>query len=50
MKNISQAFGEWLAGYTRRRSDVKAIDELYKELSDINLGGRRFTREERNER
>lgn len=49
-KTLNQAFREWLSDYTSRQSDAEAIATLYKELSHVNLGGRRFTREERNER
>jgi uncharacterized protein len=49
-KTLNQAFREWLAEYTRRESDEKAIEALYKRLSHVNSGGRKFTREEMNER
>lgn len=49
-KTLNQAFREWLADYTRRESDEKAIDALYKRLSYVSSGGRKFTREEMNER
>jgi hypothetical protein len=49
-KTLNQAFREWLSDYTRRESDAKAIEALYKDLSYVNSGGRRFTRDERNER
>jgi predicted transcriptional regulator len=49
-KTLNQAFREWLADYTRRENDAKAIDALYKGLSHVNSGGRKFTREEMNER
>jgi len=49
-KTLNQAFREWLAEYTRRDSDEKAIEALYKRLTHINSGGRKFTREEMNER
>jgi hypothetical protein len=49
-KTLNQAFREWLADYTRRESDEKAIEALYKRLSYVNSGGRKFTREEMNER
>ena len=47
---LNQAFREWLADYTRRESDEKAIDALYQRLSHVNLGGRKYTRDEMNER
>lgn len=49
-KTLNQAFREWLADYTRRQSDEKAISALYKELSNVSSGGRKFTRDEMNER
>jgi hypothetical protein len=49
-KTLNQAFREWLADYTRRESDEKAIEALYKRLSYVDSGGRKFTREEMNER
>ena len=45
-----QAFRDWLAEYTRRDSDLAALDALYKRLSYVSSGGRKFTREEMNER
>lgn len=49
-KTLNQAFREWLAEYTRQENDAKAIEALYKRLSHVNSGGRKFTREEMNER
>jgi len=49
-KTLNQAFREWLADYTRRENDERAIEALYKRLSYVNSGGRKFTREEMNER
>lgn len=49
-KTLNQAFREWLADYTRRESDEKAIEAFYKRLSYVDSGGRKFTREEMNER
>jgi hypothetical protein len=49
-KTLNQAFREWLADYTRRENDGKAIDALYKRLSHVNSGGRKYTREEMNDR
>jgi len=47
---LNQAFRDWLAEYTRRDSDLAALDALYKRLSYVSSGGRKFTREEMNER
>jgi hypothetical protein len=49
-KTLNQAFRDWLADYTRRENDEKAIEALYRRLSYVNSGGRKFTREEMNER
>jgi hypothetical protein len=49
-KTLNQAFREWLAEYTRRENDEKAIDALYQRLSHVNLGSRKYTRDEMNER
>jgi hypothetical protein len=49
-KTLNQAFREWLAEYTRQKSDAKAIEALYKKLSYVNSGGRKYTRDEMNER
>jgi len=49
-QTLNQAFREWLADYTRRESDEKAIEALYKRISYVNSGGRKYTRDEMNER
>jgi TorA maturation chaperone TorD len=49
-KTLNQAFREWLAEYTRRENDEKAIEALYQRLSYVNSGGRKYTRDEMNER
>jgi hypothetical protein len=49
-KTLNQAFREWLTDYTRRESDEKAIEALYQRLSYVNSGGRKYTRDEMNER
>jgi len=49
-KTLNQAFRDWLADYTRRESDKKAIDAFYQKLSYVNSGGRKYSREEMNER
>jgi hypothetical protein len=49
-KTLNQAFREWLSEYTRRENDEKAIDALYKRFSHVNLGVRKYTRDEMNER
>ncbi|HXE64963.1 MAG TPA: hypothetical protein VN519_15570 [Bryobacteraceae bacterium] len=47
---LNQAFRDWLADYTRQSGHEKAIDALYKKLSHVNSGGRKYTRHEMNER
>jgi hypothetical protein len=49
-KTLNQAFREWLADYTRRENDAKAIASLYQRLAYVNSGGRKYTRDEMNER
>ncbi len=48
---LNEEFRRWLAAYARRQkkteSAMAAIDEL---RAKLRTGGRRFTREERNER
>ena len=46
---LNQAFREWLADYTQRKSDVAAIDAMYQKLSYVDAG-RKYTRDEMNER
>jgi hypothetical protein len=48
-KTLNQAFREWLESYARPQSTVDAFDALMKRLSYVNAG-RKFTREEMNER
>jgi hypothetical protein len=49
-KTLNQAFREWLAEYTRHESDAKAIEALYQRLTYVDSGGRKYTRDEMNER
>ncbi|HEX4277265.1 MAG TPA: hypothetical protein VHZ74_18035 [Bryobacteraceae bacterium] len=48
-KTLNQAFREWLESYARPESAVEKYDALMKRLSYVNAG-RKFTREEMNER
>jgi hypothetical protein len=48
-KTLNAAFREWLRDYASRRGDVEAHDALMKRLQHIRAG-RRFTRDEMNER
>ena len=41
---------EWLEGYTRRRHAEKAMGHIEEMCRTVRVGGRRFTREEMNER
>ena len=47
---LNQAFREWLKGFTQRESAVSAIEDIYARLSYVDSGGRKYTREEMNER
>jgi hypothetical protein len=46
---LNEAFREWLAQFTASSSDLKQFDELMSRLTPMKAG-RRFTREEMNER
>jgi hypothetical protein len=46
---LNEAFREWLAQFTASSSDVKQFDELMSRLTPMKAG-RRFTRDEMNER
>jgi hypothetical protein len=48
-KTLNAAFREWLESYARRKGDVEAYRSLMRRLSHIDAG-RKFTREEMNER
>jgi len=48
-KTLNDAFREWLAQYASSRSDVARFDELMRRMKPLRAG-RRFTREEMNER
>ncbi len=49
-KTLNEVFREWLADYTRHDEDDKAIETLYRRLDYVNSGGRKYTRDEMNER
>lgn len=49
-RTLNQAFREWLEQYTARQGDVEAYERLMKELRGRVVAGRKFTREEMNER
>jgi hypothetical protein len=46
---LNDAFREWLVQYGSRRVSVAEVQELYNSLRHVNAG-RKFTREEMNER
>ncbi|HWF09057.1 MAG TPA: hypothetical protein VG297_11380 [Bryobacteraceae bacterium] len=48
-KTLNQVFREWLESYVRPDDAVEKYDALMKRLSHVNAG-RKFTREEMNER
>ena len=49
-KTISAAFREWLAEYTASNSEVEKYDGLMQRLRGHVVAGRKFTRQEMNER
>jgi hypothetical protein len=48
-KTLNAAFREWLLQYTAQSGNVQEVDSLMQRLRHVNAG-RRFTREEMNER
>lgn len=48
-KTLNQLFREWLESYTRPESAVERYEALRKDLNYVRAG-RKFTREEMNER
>lgn len=48
-KTLNAAFREWLVYYTSRAGSAQAVDSLIRRLRHVNAG-RRFTRDEMNER
>ncbi len=48
-KTLNAAFREWLAEFTRQAGSVQEFDSLMKRLKHVKAG-RRFTRDEMNER
>ena len=49
-RTLNDAFREWLEQYTSRSGDVEAYDRLMEKLRGNVVAGRKFTREEMNER
>jgi hypothetical protein len=49
-KTLNQVFREWLVEYTQWDGGADAINALYQRLWYVNSGGRKFTRDELNER
>lgn len=49
-KTLNAAFREWLEQYTARDGDVEEYDRLMQRLRGRVVAGRKFTREEMNER
>ena len=47
---LNEQFREWLKHYAAREERRAAIEKMFEEMGDLNLGGRKFTREEMNER
>jgi hypothetical protein len=48
-KTLNRAFREWLLHYTSQGGTAQEVDSLMKRLRHVNAG-RRFTRDEMNER
>jgi len=49
-RTLNDAFREWLQEYTSRNGDLERYDQLMKRLRGHVVAGRKFTREEMNER
>ena len=49
-KTLNAAFREWLEQYTAQNGDVEEYDRLMQRLRGRVVAGRKFTREEMNER
>lgn len=49
-RTLNDAFREWLEQYTAKNGDVEAYDGLMQRLRGQVVAGRKFTREEMNER
>lgn len=48
---VNKEFRNWLADYAKRDDKVQAYDQLMKELrGKVSTGGKKFTRDEMNER
>jgi hypothetical protein len=47
---LNAAFREWLIQFTARPSRAREIDALMRRLKYVSSGGRRYTRDELNER
>ena len=48
-KTLNTVFREWLEQFTTQSGDARAVDALMQRLAHVNAG-RRFTRDEMNER
>lgn len=49
-RTLNDAFREWLEEYTARTGDLEQYDRLMQRLRGHVVAGRKFTREEMNER
>ncbi|HYA17750.1 MAG TPA: hypothetical protein VEF06_09805 [Bryobacteraceae bacterium] len=49
-QTLNQAFREWLTDYTRDEDAGRIFDEFYRRIAYVDSGGKKFTREELNER
>jgi predicted transcriptional regulator len=48
-RTLNEAFREWLEQFTAREGNIEEFDALMQQLENVNAG-RRFTRDEMNER
>jgi hypothetical protein len=47
---LNEAFREWLAGFAGQSTGARQVEAFLRSLRHVNSGGRRFTRDEMNER
>jgi len=49
-KTLNMLFRDWLRKYVHKSNPVDDFDRLMKKLNYVSTGGKKFTREEMNER
>lgn len=47
---LNEQFRQWIEKYARRRQAARAMEVIERISKSLDSGGRRFTRDERNER